>query len=296
MKHLNIRSVVMLTAGCIMLALGGILTGCDNHDEPTPPDPPIDNDSIQQKEWGDETPFFLLDEVTSFTIQNKNEEGFLMNVNKGCDYFVLVNDWVVGAPSTSKGITKGNVPVFFSGLFDGVRVSPVENETRYNELCLKMGAKPLSALNDTTVLGDLPFYVLRYNHTLDTIASMESFCDRSPLTGEMMPEGESYKNWVLYLPSAEKVYIKQFLNNLYPPHEPVGICIYGLSGDSFIGNRLQYVNWFETSLGLEVVMPDEPGIYNITVRIKLTNGKMVEDSVKIKFMPEGSTYPDGTKW
>lgn len=285
------KSSWMLAASCLLT--GSLLCGCTNeNDEPAPPAPDTPAQPSNPKDWGDETPFFLIDSVEDFTIEDKTADGFLYNTGCNCDFFVICHNMVVGAPGSKKNTNMGVPWVSFFITFNGEHLSPVENVERYNRMCLNMGAKPYSELNDSAVLGTLPFYRLRRNHTMETVARIEAFIDRDVLTGQLYPDGLKPTDFVRFLPTASKSYIEKNLNILQPDNNyPEGICYLPQTGNQIISGHRSCITWFDTRWESWISMPDEPGIYTVKIRITLTNGKTMEDSVKIRFMPEGTEYP-----
>lgn len=288
---INCKSRLQAILAMLVILLAATTVGCSDHDEPTPP--PAGQDENPTKDWGDETPFFLIDSVESISFVNKNSDGFLLNSKENnCDYFVLKYDWAFAPQRNSEPNMKGNIYITFYVAFNGTHVSPVENVDRYNKMCKKMGAKPLCSLNDSTELGSLPFYTLRYNHTMETIANMEGLADRNPLTGELYANGKEFTAHIGFRPQASKSYIEKYLNTLVPDptNNPEGISPYFRSIDTFL-KMPQFLTWVDEKLECAMIMPNEPGIYDVTIRITLANGKVLEDNAKIKFMPEGTEYP-----
>lgn len=286
----SIKTYVLIQAAMIILVGIAVASCSDNGDNPLPkPDP---QQPSQPKEWGDETPFFLIDSVESLSINcPKTEDGFFYNTNHNCDYFVINHNRVMApghaAPESSY--------IYFSLSFGGLHVSPVENEERYNQMCRKMGAKPICTLNDSAALADLPFYRLRNNHTMETVVKVEVLTDRNPKTGEayQTPTLDPYR--MIFQPTASKFYIDKYLNVEHPEATPlVGVPIKYITipaGSDKDPQLKQYLTWFDVHWRAIIEMPDAEGTYTYTIKAHLTNGKVLEDSIKVKFLPEGTQYP-----
>lgn len=253
-------------------------------DNPVDPDEPIDPYADIEDDWQDQTPFFILTDVQSFTISNINEDGFIYDQYTKKPFFTQDSRLVaVGKKSSSKNANK---PFSMHINFDGVKATPFKNREAYAKACLEMGIRPYTTSNiilDT--LKDLPTYTLRSSHMTDHVTDIQIFCDQVWFAGIAPGDNVVDKKAGTLGHITEKYVIAWYKN-------PTSY----FDRSSGFPMKAMPISWYEESkwneymrpyAGISLVIADEPGIYTMKLRLTFSNGTVYEQPFKVRIEPEG---------
>lgn len=268
--------------------------GCDNGGDEPKPEPPADPYADVAEDWQGQEPFFIITEAKSFKIRNLTPDGFLYDSSylKGNKpYWTQNRSPMCGAPGIRMSEKNPEKPFEMYVDIDGDRATPFKNRKAYETACLEMGIRPATtAPNTLAALDSLPTYEVRNSHMMDYIENVEYRCRQVWFAG--ITPGENLidtKTPRTIWQKTEYQWIEWFKNptgerpDLYGSGSPY----YHSSINGFLNHPWHLYGRPQANLWL--VLADEPGIYDMTVKVTFHSGNTCEQSFKVRVEPEGYT-------
>lgn len=271
-------------------------------DEPEPkpnpdPDTPTDPYADIAEDWREQKPFFILTEVNSAVISNLTEDGFLYDTGYGrnnAPYWTQCKEQLVGAPGMKYSEKNFNKPFDLKLKFDGVKATPFVNRKAYETVCLEMGIRPeTESPNSLPALDTLRTYPLYASHMMDYVQDIQVICKQvwfaDVKAGESLVNEDtdviycqSEYNWITWHKTGYK-------NPDNPRPDPRSNYTYYPMSVKDIAKYTEWHTYVHPEITISVVLADEPGIYDMILKVKLHGGYQVELPFKIRVEPEGYT-------